>query len=425
MGIDLYKLITHLDEVKIEVGPLGGRTLLFEQSRFKMNDFVRRLMYEKQPLSHSALKKIEKLNHALPENLSLIQKILTSVRQFFGNLGYNRDKDLFSLSLLFKQCVPDTKPKLSTCQVNQTPLAKPLTDPDCPIKRAKPLPIENSLHLVIVPRIKNIKFTKEEPKKVEKKKAEVKPPSAPSSASIEPPTTDAKPKLSRTRSFKTADIFQTLREKCEIDDMALVSFAKDIEASLAVSDKDYFVKLNSVIKKICGEPLIKYVNEERVEVAFKNPECIKILQYALIRLFTTDKMNFVTKSRLIENIASYFPIDLLKAFFEAYIEYIKNEKKYYPDKMDDTFKYLMIRYTTFCKENASNCELFKKEDIAIGIGSTLLKDSKEAGWLEELVDRYKGDKEILSHLDAFLKTRLRPDERRVCRDKVTNYLEAL
>ena len=425
MGIDLYKLITNLEKVTIEVGPWGGRTLVFEDTRFKMNEFVKRLIQEKQPLSHSAFKKIEKLNHALPEHINIIQKVLTCIRQFFGNMSYNLDRDLFSLSLLFKNTVADSKPKFSTIQVNHTPLEKPLTDPDTLIKRAKPLPIENSLHLVIVPKGKKIKFTKEEPKKVEKKKVEVKQPPAPSAASIEPPASDAKPKLSRSKSFSSSTIFQNLREKCEIDDIALGSFAKEIQASLAVPDKDYFSKLNSVIQKICGEPLIKFIENVRTEVAFKNPECLKILQYVLIRLLSTDKMNFVSKSRLIENLVTYLPIELLKTLFEAYIHYIIELRNFYPDINDDTFKYLMVSFKIRCKENPENSKAFNKELIAIGIGSSLLKDVSEAGWIEELIERYKKDKEVLTHLDTFLKKHLKPNERRRCLNLVINNLEAL
>lgn len=399
MGIELSKLIDHLDDVKIEAGLLGGRTLVFEGVRFKMNALVKRLVLEKPLLTPLSLKKIEKLNHALPENLSLIQKFLTLVRQFFGNLIYNRDKDLFSLSLLYQEVRADSLLRFRTYRQADIPLEKQ---------------IEPATKSSVKPS-KNISFKKEEPSKKEEPKQ---------SPLQEPPPQEAKPKLSRTKSFKITDIYQTLREKNDIDDIALVSFAKDIEATLAVTDKDYFVKLNSVIHKICGEPLIRYENAQRVEVAFKNPGSVKILQYALIRLFTTDKMNFVSKSRLIENIAAYFSADLLKAFFEAYIVYIKTARNYYPDKMDDTFKHLMVRFTELSKENPTYCDLFKKEDIAIGIGSTILKDVKEAGWLEELVDRYKSDKQLLTCLDAFLKAHLKPNERRVCRDKVISYLEA-
>ncbi|MFN4174152.1 MAG: hypothetical protein ACK4HV_03495, partial [Parachlamydiaceae bacterium] len=262
MGIDLHKIITHFDEVKIEIGAFGGRTLIYDKSRFKMNDLVKRLVREKTPITHTALKKIEKLNHALPEKLNWIQKILTAVRQFFGNLSYNRDKELFSLALLHKEFSPDSSIRLKNVLKENIPLDK-LNEPDHKHSTKPATPA------------KTISFSDEK-----------KP-----SARKEPPEQAAKPKLSRSRSFKITDIYQTLREKGEIDDMALVSFAKDIESTLSVPDADYFFKLNSVIQKICGEPLIKFINNEKVEAAFKKPESIKILQYALIRLFSTDKLN--------------------------------------------------------------------------------------------------------------------------------------
>lgn len=425
MSIDLYKLINKLDDVKIEVGAYGGRTLTFEGTRFKMNELVKRLIKEKLPLTPTSLKKIEKLNHALPEKLNFIQKILTIVRQFFGNLAYNRDRDLFSYSFLCAQVVSDTKPKFIKAQIEETPLT-PISlsnGHDEPKKSLTPLSSLNPLHLVIVPKTKKVKITKEEPKKPEKK--EVLP--TPAAAPIEPPATEAKPKLTRSKSFNSSAILSTLKEKCEIEDINLLVFAKEIQANLDVRDKDYPIKLNSVVQELCGEPLFKFERidnrDVRVEIAFNRPDCIKILQYTVIRLLTSDIMNYPAKSRLLENLAPYFPIAILKEVFEAYIRYIVEKKGYYPDKLDESLKFMLIRYYELCKKDPACASAINKELIALGIGCTILKDVKEAGWVEDTVNRYKKDKEFLTHLDSFLQTHLKPNERRAILNVIAEYLK--
>lgn len=384
MGIDLSKL----DDVKIEVGPWGGRTLVYNETRFKMNALVKQLSAEEQPIPTAALKKIEKLNHALPENLSLLQRLLTALRQFFGNLTYNRDQALFSLAL--HRPSPDSYPK-SRSQSLPEPVAPvsqliPTGEPDSPLKTHKPPSSVLHLDPLKPEEFKKVEF-KEEPKK-------------------EPAPKPSRPPLSRSRSFKTGDIVKTLKEKCTIDDMALNGFAKFVQDKLSVTDSDYPIKLNALIQEISGEPIFRYINDVRTEIAFKNPDCLKIIQYAVIRLITTDFLNYTTKSRFVENLASYFPPETLKAVMEGYYHYL-DEKKYLSDRKDDTFRHLIIRYDVLRKQDANNTLLFDKKWIGGGLAAMYLRDTLRPDWLTQYVQRYKDDAEVMGKAERITEGRIR------------------
>lgn len=402
MNIDLYKIITHLDEVKIEVGAFGGRTLVYENSRFKMNDFVKKLIHEKQPLSRNSLKKIEKLNHALPENIHFIKRVLTSLRQFFGNIRYNRDKELFAYALSCLKVKKDSKSKLSTEPIEFSPSAPLilLTDPDFPMKDRAPLPPIRQLEKPI---LRGSKV-----KKVEFPKTETPEPPKP----VEP----ARPKLQRSNSLNVKNIIKELKEKGEIDPFQLNTLGKDINQRL-LSASDYEIGLKKVIKDISGESLDK---------AFVTESSRKFLKYLVSKIFTSEVISSEDKSKFIKYLSLYIDLETVKYMIDSYVEYL-NQKLWtgVADPKDETLKYLLQKLQMLGEKDKTIFETLNRDSISAAIASVILSDNFTPKWLLNLLTVFKKDKPMLLKIDSILGQKSKVRNQREGDKVIISYLSEL